>query len=259
MNIERKSVVVEERSISRVSNVCGMSGNRFFTRRGTLRARKTTLVFVDKKRMAVSKRGRNYGKISKDVLLKLYIDNKKSMQEIAELLDYSLHKIAYWMKKHNIVVRSRSDAMYIKRNPDGDPFKVKQPKSIEEAKLFGLGLGLYWGEGTKASLSSVRLGNTDPGLIKKFIEYLVDFFSVNILDLKFALQIFTDINPEAAMDFWIKKLKISKEQFNKPIITKSGSLGTYRKKSEYGVLTVMYHNKKLRNIIVQQIEGLKYK
>jgi len=236
-----------------------MSGNRFFPRRGALRARKTAPVFVDRKRVAMSGRERNYGKIPKDVLSKLYIDNKKSMQEIAELLDYSLHKIAYWMKKYNIMVRSRSDAIYIKRNPDGDPFQVREPKNVEEAKLFGLGLGLYWGEGTKASLSSVRLGNTDPTLIKKFMEYLVDFFGVNISDLKFVLQIFTDINPEAAMDFWIKKLKISKEQFNKPIITKSGSLGTHRKKSEYGVLTVMYHNKKLRNIIVQQIENLKYK
>ena len=69
----------------------------------------------------------------------------------------------------------------------------------------------------------------------------------------FGLQIFTDINSDIAMDFWIKKLKIKRSQFYKPIVTKSGSIGTYRKKSEFGVLTVMYHNKKLRNLLVSML------
>jgi hypothetical protein len=117
--------------------------------------------------------------------------------------------------------------------------------------LFGLGVGLYWGEGTKASKDSVRLGNTDPYLVEKFIEFLITFFDIDRADLRFGLQIFTDINPNVTMDFWMKTLKIKKHQFYRPTITKSGSLGTYRKKSLYGVITVMYHNKKLRNRMVE--------
>src|SRR3989344_2914295 len=99
------------------------------------------------------------------------------MQEIADFLNCSLHKVAYWMEKHQVKTRSRSDATYLKRNPNGDPFKFRQPKNLGEAWLFGLGIGLYWGEGTKANQGSVRLGNTDPELIKKFIQFLVTFFS----------------------------------------------------------------------------------
>ena len=154
------------------------------------------------------------------------------------------------MDRHKIQTRSISDAIYLKHNPGGDPFNFVPPRNFEEAKLFGLGLGLYWGEGTKANMDSVRLGNTDPQLIKKFMDFLIKFFKIKKNDLRFGLQIFTDIDVGEAMDFWIKNLRINKSQFFKPTITKSGSIGTYRKKSQYGVLTVMYLNKKLRNLLV---------
>lgn len=188
--------------------------------------------------------------IKKELLERLYISDKKSMQEIADLLGFSVHKIAYWIEKHKIKSRPRSEAMYVKHNPKGDPFSFRKPKTLEEGILFGMGLGLYWGEGTKASKNSVRLGNTDPKLLAKFIEFLETFYDVKRRDMKFGLQIFNDMNPQKTLDFWMKSLRINSAQFNKIIVTKSGSIGTYRKKTEYGVLTVMFHNTKLRNLIV---------
>ncbi len=175
------------------------------------------------------------------------------MQEIAKGLRCSLHKVSYWMEKYKIKRRSISDAVYLKKNPDGDPFKIRAPKNLEEAKLFGMGLGLYWGEGTKADKGSVRLGNTDPSLLRKFMDFLVKFFEIKRSDLKFGLQLFTDINIKEALDFWVKSLKIKYSQVGKPVITISGSIGTYRKKSKYGVLTIYYHNKKLRDILVNML------
>ncbi len=172
------------------------------------------------------------------------------MQDMAYSFGCSLHKVKYWMDKYEIQIRSISDAIYLKHNPGGDPFRFVNPRNLEEAKLFGLGMGLYWGEGTKANMGSVRLGNTDPQLIKRFMDFLIKFFNIKKSDLRFGLQIFTDIDKVEAMDFWIKNLRINSSQFFKPTITKSGSMGTYRKKSKYGVLTVMYHNTKLRNLLV---------
>ena len=184
-------------------------------------------------------------------LKKLYNEKHKSVPEIARLSECSENKVNYWLAKYQIKKRTISEAIYVKHNPKGDPFKFIVPKSAEDAELFGLGLGLYWGEGTKANKDSIRLGNTDPNLIEKFIEFLIRFFSIKKKDLHFGLQIFSDIEVERALDFWIKRLKIKRSQFYKPIISISGSIGTYKKKSEYGVLTVMYHNKKLRNLLVE--------
>ena len=132
-------------------------------------------------------------KLSFFILKKLYLKEKKSVFEIAGLLKCSESKVNYWIRKYKIPKRSISDAIYIKHNPKGDPFRVNMPKNLEETKLFGLGLGLYWGEGNKANKNSIRLGNTDPKLIKNFIEFLIKFFSIKKSDLKFGLQIFSDM------------------------------------------------------------------
>ena len=158
--------------------------------------------------------------LQKSELEKLYLHQGKSMQDISKHMRCSLHKVSYWMERYKILKRSLSEAMYVKRNPEGDPFLFQEPKTIEESKLFGMGIGLYWGEGTKANKNSVRLGNTDPELIKQFMIFLISFFGILKSDLRFELQIFSDIHPKAAMDFWTKKLRIEKHQFSRPIVTK---------------------------------------
>ncbi len=187
--------------------------------------------------------------ISRGKLKNLYINRKKSAEEIAKTLACSPRTVRYWMSKYNIPTRTISEAIYIKHNPDGDPFKFKKPRTLDEAQLFGLGLGLYWGEGTKADAHSVRLGNTDPDLIRTFMNFLIRAFGLKKEDFKFWLQIFSDIDTNEALKFWIRKLRIKPRQITKPTITRSGSLGTYRKKSKYGVITVYYHNTKLRKLI----------
>ncbi|MFH0955674.1 MAG: hypothetical protein V1801_00435 [Candidatus Falkowbacteria bacterium] len=190
-------------------------------------------------------------KIAPKYLEYLYIAKHKSAQEIAKLIGCSPNRINYWLAQYKISKRTISDAIYIKHNPDGDPFKFIPPENIEDAKLFGLGLGLYWGEGNKANKNTVRLGNSDAALLNKFIEFLIKFFNINKKDLKFHLHIFSDIDVNEALTYWVKKLKISKKQFYKPMITLSGSLGTYKNKSKFGVVTVYYGNIKLKNKLIE--------
>lgn len=180
------------------------------------------------------------------------------MRAIADTLGCSVHRIEHWLKKYDIKRRSISDAIYLKHNPNGDPFRFESAHTLEEWKLFGIGIGLYWGEGTKADKNAVRLGNTDPALIQVFLQFLERFFAVERKDCKFGLQIFTDIETEKALDFWSKKLKIHRRQFYKVTVTPSGSIGTYRRKSQYGVLTIYYHNSKMRNILVNHLQSYGY-
>lgn len=189
-------------------------------------------------------------KLTRKYLEYLYIAKHKSAQEIAKLIGCSSNRINYWLAKHKIQKRTISDAIYIKHNPDGDPFKFVPPDNIEDAKLFGLGLGLYWGEGNKANKNTVRLGNSDPALLNKFIDFLIKFFNINRNDLKFHLHIFSDIEVNEALTYWASNLKISRKQFYKPMVTISGSLGTYKNKSKFGVVTIYYGNIKLKNKLI---------
>lgn len=193
--------------------------------------------------------------IQKHILEKLYLEDKASMMNIALRLGFSHHKVAYWMHKHQIKRRTISEAIYQRANPNGDPFLIKPIRSLEDAKLMGVGIGLYWGEGTKANKHSVRLGNTDPELIKSFMKFLIELFGVDKERLRFSLQIFSDTEPQEALNFWLKKLEVKPSQFGKIIVTISGSIGTYRHKNTNGVVTLHFHNKKLRDIINGMLPG----
>ena len=131
----------------------------------------------------------------------------------------------------------------------------RYPHRPNEALLYGLGLGLYWGEGSKRGKGGMRLANTDPLLIRMFIEFLNTFFAVKKEKSKFGLQIFGDISPDISRGFWMKELGLAEDQFYKIIISKVRGEGTYAYKSEYGVLMVCFNNTRLKRLLCDLIKG----
>ncbi|MBI2065688.1 MAG: hypothetical protein HYT68_01310 [Candidatus Zambryskibacteria bacterium] len=194
--------------------------------------------------------------MDKEKLKELYIDKRFPVSEIAKKYAVSQNKINYWLSKYEIKKRTISEAMYVKLNPDGDPFYFRKPRSKKDWMLYGLGLGLFWGEGNKKSISAVRLGNTDPGIIRVFLRFLTQFFSVDKQKLRYGLQVFSDISPEVAKKYWIEELKVSQEQFYKVTVTRSSKLGTYRHKNINGVLTVYFSNTRLKKVFDELIENI---
>ena len=136
----------------------------------------------------------------------------------------------------------------------GDPFYIKKPKTLEEAYLFGLGIGIYWGEGNKKNPYSVRMGNTDPELIKSYLKFLREICGVKENKIRFALQLFSDVDADSAKLFWLDALSASNDQFLPTInVINSGKIGTYKSKNQNGVLTVHVHNVKLRQWILERL------
>lgn len=195
--------------------------------------------------------------MDKKLLELWYLRDKKSVHTIANELNCSDGKVNYWMEKHFIPKRSISDAIYTKHNPNGDPFSFKTPRTNKDSFLFGLGLGLYWGEGTKKNLTSVRLCNTDPYLVQSFVLFLRKAYDIHDSRLRFGIQIFSDMDQAKEETFWQNFLNVSPQKFYKTTNTRSGSIGTYRTKSKHGVITIYFHNKKLRDILVDEIEKMK--
>lgn len=190
--------------------------------------------------------------ISKNQLIKLY-QNGASSTEIAKKLNVSPNKIDYWLRKFQVPKRSISEAIYLKHNPNGDPFSIKENLTPKEKQLLGLGLGIYWGEGNKTSKYNVGISNSDPELILKFIEFLIRICQINTNKLKFSLLAFNDIDPEKALKYWCRKLNISEDKFSKTTIIPPQGKGTYKKKSKYGVCMVAFNNIKLKKWIMSQL------
>ena len=194
--------------------------------------------------------------MDKETLHNLYIVKRKSVAHIGAQFKCSQNKINYWLARHNIKKRTISEAIYILKNPLGDPFTLKVPHTLKEGILYGLGLGLYWGEGLKRGKGGVRLGNTDVHLMRKFIEFLQKVFLVKKSKLRFGLQIFSDIAPHEALNYWKRELHIHKDQFYKVIVSKVRGKGTYKYKSKHGVMMVYLNNVRLKELICKLIDNL---
>jgi len=194
--------------------------------------------------------------ITAEKLRRYYLEDKLSSSEIAKKLKCSASGVNYWLLRYSIPKRNISDAIYYKRNPKGDPFSAKLPQTTQEGFLHGLGIGLYWGEGNKRNTNSLRLANTDPRLIKKYIEFLRSAYCIDENKLKFGLQVFGSVDGKEALNFWIKSLGFQRKQFQKIVHIAKRGTGTYKHSAKYGVLIVYFNNKKLRDLICQTIEKL---
>ena len=184
-----------------------------------------------------------------------------SMAEISKFLDINIRQVDYWMKRYNIKSRSISEAIYQKHNKSGDPFKIAKfasNKNIFKNKifLFGLGLGLYWGEGSKRHIHSVRLSNSDPTLVKKFIDFLVEIYGIDKNRLRFQLQTYDDLDSKKLILFWTKYLSVKSTQFYKTTILVRRGAGTYRERMKNAVIIVYFNNMKLKNLISSQIANM---
>lgn len=196
--------------------------------------------------------------ILKSELETLYLSGK-SMTQISKLLGCSVHKIAYWMNEYKILRRTRSEATYLIGNPDGDPFNLDgiQKLSKEEMFLFGLNIGLYWGEGEKTTKHAIRVTNSDPYVILQFRYFLITICKLEPAKIRYYLICFNDIDPDVAKRYWSNLLKISPEKFGKIVVIPTQGKGTYNKKSKYGVCTIYAGNMKLKSWILKEIDKLR--
>jgi hypothetical protein len=197
----------------------------------------------------------NSSPILKNELENLYLSGN-SMSEIAVNLQCSIHKVVYWMSKYGIKRRSRSNALYVKLNPKGDPFKIKEIVGPEESFLQGLGLGIYWGEGERISKGKVRVANTNPNLIRVFRDFLTINCQVIPSRIHYYIICFNDSKPNEVLQYWSKVLEISEDKFGKIVQIAPQGKGTYRRKSQYGVCTIEVSNIKLKRWLMSELNKL---
>lgn len=192
--------------------------------------------------------------MDKAELMQLYEVEKLSANDIALRKQCSVHKVNYWLEQHNIQKRTISDALYVKLNGDNKKYTILTTRSREQERLYGVGVGIFWGEGNKRCPNAIRVGNSDPVLIKTFMRFLVEICGVSFQALRFSLQLFTDIDEYEALAFWQKQLKITRKQIMPTVNRiKSGKIGTYKVKNQYGVMTVYFFDKKLRDWMIDQL------
>lgn len=179
---------------------------------------------------------------------RLYYDDKRSMQDIADTLDKSLNFIRYHMQKNKMKRRNWSEATYVKVNRT-EPFKIKKNLTTREKQLRALALGIFWNEGTNKNPISIRVSNSDPELLKVFVYFLRELCGVPNEKIKVSVIVSDFLKIKDAEDFWCRKLDLLPTQLGKTSVIKSNGNGIHKKRAPYGTATVCVYNTKLRKKI----------
>jgi transposase-like protein len=154
-------------------------------------------------------------------------------------------------KKLELLARANSERWRLKH----EEYRLAATKEFERLKddpLFLAGIMLYWGEGDKTAKNGViRLGNSDPEMLKLFNLFLTKSIGVSQDKIYAWLLLYPDLVDSVQKNFWSKTTSIPKERFKKSIFIK----GRYPKKRlSYGVCTVCVNSRALKERILKWLE-----
>lgn len=163
--------------------------------------------------------------ISKSTLSGWLKDMPLSENRIRELRDNSEQRI----ERYRETCRKRKEKIF-KDVYDGEK---KNILPLSKRDLFIAGLFLYWGEGGKTKEAELILSNTNPAMIKAFIYWAENSLGFPKSAMKIKLHLYKDMDIDKEINFWVKELKIGREQFIKPYI-KDSSKSAITHKNGFG-------------------------
>jgi predicted DNA-binding protein YlxM (UPF0122 family) len=184
--------------------------------------------------------------MNKRLLKTLYYNKNLSMMDIAHSLNTTHARVYYWFKRHNIKRRSWSESAYVKQNPNGDPFQIKDKLTAKEKELLLASLMLYWAEGNRTNKHSIQLANLDHRILKIFVEFLRKICGIHENKITLYVQLYRKFNKEQAETYWSKTLKIPRSQIIVNPHTDKRSKGE-EQRSKFGIARIQIHNYKLKN------------
>lgn len=120
---------------------------------------------------------------------------------------------------------------------------------MTKRELFVAGFFLFWGEGSKGRSSMVAFANTDPVMIKCFLDWII-MIGGDRNKVRFVLHLYKDMNIKKELAFWSKTLNFPLSTFTKPYIKQSNlSEITYRNGFGHGTCNVRYMNQDLNDYV----------
>jgi len=168
---------------------------------------------------------------------------KYSFAQLQKLTGIPATTIRNWCK--NDFLGTRWDTLLITNERKRQELKLSEIKSVEsfnkidkETAKFLTAI-MYWCEGSKyPSSNEVAFVNSDPNLLKVFINLLRLSFPLDKSKFRARLQIHTTHNPEDVTKYWSNILNIPMSQFLKPTVTKAK--GGKHRKEYFGTCTLKY-------------------
>lgn len=188
-----------------------------------------------------------------------------TLAEIADELRVSKASVSVWVRDVEFVPRPRN-----RGHPAGPqhPMRLRKLAEIERCRtdaaawvgamshrdLSMFALGLYAGEGSKSD-GSVIFANTNPDLVRAFLSWLRQQFSVDDHRLRVRLYLHEDLGLAAAIRFWSAVTGVPPAQFTKPY--RAAADESHRtNRHEHGCVSVVYHDAFVHRSVMAMISAI---
>jgi len=192
-----------------------------------------------------------------------------SMKDIARRLGVSQASVSLWVRDIQLT-RTQEHAMMMKAYRRQTAARARtvasrrrQRRAYQEhgrelarkgESFHAAGCMLYWAEGDK-SRNQARMSNSDPELLRFFVDFLRHYFDVGDDDIRVACNLFADHveRQEEIEQFWLDQLGLTRRSLRKSVVNVY-SLSSKRKRMNmlpYGTCRVGVS----RTSIVQSIYG----
>ena len=188
----------------------------------------------------------------------------KSYNEIIAELGVSKGTVSYWFKdidwskdvREQLELRAKEIATVRlirlnegKRKRREQIYAVARKESYEEFShlrtdpLFVAGIFAYWGEGDKKNKNTLKFCNTDPGIVKIYMDFLRKSCSVPRDRINVWLLLYPDLDENICKKFWEDVIGRKNFSFKKTIVIE----GRHKtKRIAYGVCNVVVHSSCLK-------------
>lgn len=185
----------------------------------------------------------------------------KSVKEIAKILSVSSGSVSIWtrdieltqaqrnyLQERQIVSGHKGRMLGAESNREKKRARLQEAESdakkeivaLSKEALFYIGLGLYWGEGVKASDGTLAVTNSDARVIQLMIRWLTECFCVERERISARVYI-SDLHrdrEEIITRYWMRTLHLPRAQFKKMIFLNKGKKIYENHNMYYGVLTL---------------------
>ncbi len=175
------------------------------------------------------------------------------MPDVAQTLSVTPAAVRYWMEKHRLRRRPNHESAYVKQNPDGGPFEIKNKLSESDRELLISCLMLYWAEGSRRNKHVIQLANLDERMLRLFVRFLRVICGVRENKLCLTVQLYRDFDKEKTKNYWSKNLRISKRFIAVNIHFDKRSKPN-QQWSKYGIARIEVRNIKLKQWIDKALE-----
>lgn len=207
-------------------------------------------------RIAISlrKAGKSYSQIRKELRL-----SKSTLSLWLKNFPLSKKQIQELRKNNEIRIEKYRNTRQMNRNKrlmNIYNFEKKNLIPFSKKELLIAGLFLYLGEGNKASNCTISVNNTDPSVLKFYYYWLVKSFKIPKEKIKVYLHLYKDMDINGEMNYWIKELNISKNQFIKPYIKDSKRSDLDQKGFGHGTCGLVFHKTEIKEKILMSIRAI---